>query len=194
MVAFPYPYVAFALFIIRCFTVERRHFLQLSGLGAGSLLLPVWGSARPLLGSLTPIPTADKKALADAGLQAATQAGASYADVRVGRYLNQFITTREDKVQNVVNTESYGVGIRVIAEGTWGFAATNTVTADGVSQAARQAVLIAKANALIQQEPVRCRGSRRTGRCRGRRRLSATRSRCRFRRRWTCSSPSTRRP
>ena len=33
-------------------------------------------------------------------------------------------STREDKVQNVVNTESFGIGIRVITNGTWGFAST----------------------------------------------------------------------
>ena len=41
---------------------------------------------------------------------------------------SQFVITREDKVQNVVNTESTGVGIRVIANGTWGFAATNDLS------------------------------------------------------------------
>ena len=45
-------------------------------------------------------------------------AGATYADVRIGRYRNQFLITREDKVQNTVNTESYGCGVRVIADGT----------------------------------------------------------------------------
>ena len=52
--------------------------------------------------------------------------------MRIGRYLNQFVITREDKIQNLVNTESYGVGVRVIADGTWGFAATYEVTKDGV--------------------------------------------------------------
>ena len=96
----------------------------------------------------------ENKALADAGLNAATANGASYADVRLGRYLNQFIVTREDKVQNIVNTESYGVGVRVIADGTWGFAATNEVTKDGIAKAAEQAVAIARANVRIQTEPV----------------------------------------
>jgi TldD protein len=96
-----------------------------------------------------------KKSLADAALGAARDAGASYTDVRIGRYLRQFVITREDKVQNVVNTESTGVGVRVIADGAWGFAATNVLTADSVAQAARQATAIAKANAGMQTEPVR---------------------------------------
>jgi TldD protein len=135
--------------------MDRRDFLRLTGLGVGTLMVPVIGGPRALFGAVTPIPSADKKALADAALEAARKKGASYADVRIGRYLNQFVITREDKVQNLVNTESYGVGVRVLANGTWGFAATSTVTKDGVARAAEQAVAIAKANAKIQQEQVR---------------------------------------
>ncbi len=97
---------------------------------------------------------AQKKRLADIALNAARSAGATYTDVRIGRYLNQFVVTREDKVQNIVNTESFGTGIRVIANGTWGFASTNDVTDDGIAKAARQAVAIAKANSKVQTDPV----------------------------------------
>jgi TldD protein len=134
--------------------VDRRQFLRLTGLGAGTLMIPVIGTPRDLFGATTPIPTADKKALADAALETARARGATYADVRIGRYLNQFVITREDKVQNLLNTESYGVGVRVIANGTWGFSATSDVSKDGVKRAAERAVAIAKANAGVQREPV----------------------------------------
>ena len=133
--------------------MERRDFLQMTGLAAGALLVPP--HARPWSGSLTPIPGTDRKQLADAALEAARSRGASYADVRISRYLNQFINGRETKIQNVVSTESFGVGIRVIADGTWGFAATQDVTIEGVRRAAMQAVAIAKANSRLQTEPVR---------------------------------------
>ncbi|HBK45436.1 MAG TPA: TldD protein, partial [Xanthomonadaceae bacterium] len=71
-----------------------------------------------------------------------------------GRYLRQFVTTREARVENVVNAESSGVGVRVIADGAWGFAATNTLTSDGVAAATRQAVAIARANAKRASAPV----------------------------------------
>ena len=102
--------------------MKRRHFLEASGLAAGGVMLP--SGARSWHGSLTRDPSADKKALADAGLDAARTRGATYADVRIGRYLNQLVSTRERRVQGIANTESYGVGVRVIADGTWGFAAT----------------------------------------------------------------------
>jgi TldD protein len=135
--------------------VERRDFLQSSLLAATlvrrpgtRLLTPDWH------GAITPIATADRKALADRALEAARSAGAAYADVRIGRYLNQFITARDLKIQGITDTESYGCGVRVIAKGTWGFAATNDVTPDGIAKAAREAVAIAQANAAIQTEPV----------------------------------------
>lgn len=95
-----------------------------------------------------------KKQMADVALNAARAKGATYADVRIARYLNQNIATREDKVQNVSNTESFGVGVRVIANGSWGFAATSDVTPDSIAAAAQQAVMIAKENSRLLKQPV----------------------------------------
>lgn len=120
-----------------------------------TLVVPLPLLARPFSGLSEPVDAADKKRLADIALNAATSKGATYADVRIGRYLNQYVFTREDKVQNIVSTESYGTGIRVIANGTWGFAATNQVTPEEIAKAAEQAVAIAKANSKYQKEPVR---------------------------------------
>ncbi len=136
--------------------MERRDFIKLSGAGMSSLILPITGNivtAAELLDK--PMDIAIKKQRADVALNAARAAGASYADARIGRYLNQFITTRDKVVNNVVNTESAGIGIRVIANGTWGFASTSDLSADSIAQTARQAVAIAKANSKFQTEPVR---------------------------------------
>lgn len=124
-------------------------------MGVGGMMIPLVGTRLDAFTSLEGMPVSDKKELADTALNAAKMAGATYADIRIGRYLNQFIITREQQVQNAVNTESFGVGVRVIANGTWGFASTNNVTKEGVAEAARQAVLIAKANGSIQSEPVK---------------------------------------
>src|SRR6201994_611945 len=130
----------------------------MAGMGLGSLALPKlpFGSrmidpSEALNGGMD---VSAKKQLADVALNAAKAGGATYADVRIGRYLNQFVTTRENRVQNIANAESFGVGIRVIANGSWGFAATNDVTPDGVSRTAARAVAVAKANSKIITEPV----------------------------------------
>ncbi|HEY0488606.1 MAG TPA: TldD/PmbA family protein [Telluria sp.] len=135
--------------------MERRTFLKIGGGAAGAMLIPIYGNAIAADELMSPVAVAFKKSLADAAMNTATKAGASYCDVRIGRYLNQFITTRDVNVENVVNTESTGVGVRVIAGGAYGFAATNDLSMDGVANAARQAVAIAKANAKLQTEPVR---------------------------------------
>ncbi len=133
--------------------MQRRDFLKASGFGLAGLALP-FGNVIAAEDLLTSLDVGMKKSISDAAMQAARDAGASYCDVRVGRYLRQFVITREDKVQNVVNTESTGVGIRVIANGSWGFAATNDLSPKSVVKAAQQAAAIAKANARTRTEPV----------------------------------------
>ncbi|WP_211329970.1 TldD/PmbA family protein [Deminuibacter soli] len=138
--------------------MKRKDFLQLSAMSLGAVMLPKFA----LLGNpIDPLQALEegmtvsmKKELADIALNAAKSKGATYADVRIGRYLNQFIVTRENRVQGVSNTESFGVGIRVIANGSWGFAASNNVTREGIAKTAERAVAVAKANAKIITEPV----------------------------------------
>ena len=138
--------------------MNRKDFLRNTAFGAGAFMIP-----RSMLNA-TPIEVAAalnggidpamKKQLADIALNAAKAKGATYTDVRIGRYLNQFVATRENRVQNVANTESFGVGIRVIANGSWGFASSNNVTKEGVAKTAERAVAVAKANAKIIDSPV----------------------------------------
>ncbi|NDC89279.1 MAG: TldD/PmbA family protein, partial [Bacteroidetes bacterium] len=133
--------------------MQRRTFIKVGATATGALMVPIWGP--PIAAFSNPVlDVNDKKRLADIALNAATSGGASYCDVRIGRYLNQNIYTREDRVQGIVNSESFGVGVRVIVEGTWGFAATSDVSDDGIAGAARNAVAIARANRVLQTEPV----------------------------------------
>lgn len=56
--------------------MDRLEFLQLGGIGVGVLAVPILGKPVPLLGAAGPIPTADKKALADVALNTARTKGA----------------------------------------------------------------------------------------------------------------------
>ncbi|USU10069.1 TldD/PmbA family protein [Sphingomonadaceae bacterium OTU29MARTA1] len=135
--------------------MHRRDFLAVTGLALGGGVVPSFlGRAIAAEELQSTIDVAVKKRLADAALNAAKSAGATYCDVRVGRYMRQFVITREANVQNVVNTESLGTGVRVIADGAWGFSATNDMTPEAVAKAAQLAVAIAKANAKTQTAPV----------------------------------------
>ena len=137
--------------------MNRKNFLQLGSAGLGSLFLPTNIFGQPIDPSqfLDPgLDVSEKKSLANLALNTARSNGASYADVRIARYLQQGIATREKNVQTIQNTESYGVGIRVLVKNTWGFAAINEVTKEGIIKCTQRAIAIAKAYSKLQKEPV----------------------------------------
>ena len=98
--------------------------------------------------------TALAEELALEALNAAKAAGASYADARVGRYRRQQISTRDRSISGVNDSESFGVGVRTLVNGSWGFAATSEMTKDGVAKAAREAARLARAAKTVQRRPV----------------------------------------
>ena len=84
-----------------------------------------------------------------AALDAATLAGASYADARVVDSSREEVQVASGVVEGVEHSDSFGIGVRAICEGAWGFAASRTVTADEAVRVAREAVAIAKASAIV---------------------------------------------
>ncbi|MDO8848870.1 MAG: TldD/PmbA family protein [Coriobacteriia bacterium] len=88
-------------------------------------------------------------------LDAAQTAGARYADARVVETRQQTISVRTGRVEGIENAESLGIGVRVIADGAWGFAATSEITPDGIRAAAHEAVALARAAASTLLAPVR---------------------------------------
>src|SRR2546425_6125653 len=129
--------------------LSRRQFLA----GSGGVLLLAGGAERLAdARGLLIDPLLDK--VVEAALSAARKAGASYADVRIVRRRAEEIATREDHVTGVDASESYGVGVRVIAGGAWGFAASPAVEPKAAARAATLAVAIAKENSRVLAAPV----------------------------------------
>lgn len=91
----------------------------------------------------------------DIALDTARSSGAEYADIRISRHRTQNIRTREARVQSVSNRESFGFGVRVLVKGTWGFAASHVVNKNEIAKVTKRAVSIAKANRVLQDDPVR---------------------------------------
>jgi TldD protein len=87
-------------------------------------------------------------------LDTAKLRGATYADVRVMHVRQRDLTTKNGQVGTLAQSESIGLGIRVLARGGWGFASTDRLTREGVSACAAQAVAIAKASALTKRSEV----------------------------------------
>ena len=135
-------------------TANRREFLKTTAATAAAL---VGGRLRvePFAQTLT-APGADPLAieLANEALNVARSSGASYADARVGRYRRQFVQTRERQVRSVSDDESYGLGVRTLVDGCWGFAATSTMTRSGVQSAAREAIALSRAAKTVQRRSV----------------------------------------
>src|ERR1700719_451405 len=87
-------------------------------------------------------------------LEIARLRGATYADVRVMHQRQRDLTTKNGRVGTLSQSESIGLGIRVLADGAWGFASTDRLTREGVAACAAQAVSIAKASALAKRSEV----------------------------------------
>jgi TldD protein len=92
--------------------------------------------------------------LANIAIETAKRSGASYADARVMDIRQRDISTKNAEVGTLAESESLGIGIRVIADGAWGFAGTDRLTREGVEACAAEAVAIAKSSALAKHEDV----------------------------------------
>ena len=88
--------------------------------------------------------------LLDRALNVAQLQGASYADVRVVRRHTQVITVKNGRVEALSQDEDQGFGVRVIADGAWGFAASWRIEPSEVERVTRQAMRIARASALVK--------------------------------------------
>jgi TldD protein len=93
-------------------------------------------------------------ALATKALEAATKPGVSYADVRVVDYRDRSLSTKHGRPGSIMSSESIGAGIRVLANGCWGFAATDDLTPEGVQSAAALAIAIARSSAMARKHDV----------------------------------------
>lgn len=146
----------------RPWSPTRRWFLAAaSSVASAGWMLPrsVWalppGYAQPA--PLTPPPSAARadailaasplpadEPIARAAVEAAMAAGATFAEARLVRYRQESTTIRDDHVEAVVRSDEYGIGVRVIAEGGWGYAASGVVDLATAKRLAKQAVDTAK--------------------------------------------------
>jgi TldD protein len=131
-------------------SVSRREFVLTGSALLVGTSLPAWADIFPQGQTVDDL----RAEVAEAALKQATASGASYADIRVSRYRRESIASRERQIQNVSRSTSYGLGIRVLVNGAWGFAATNRVEPAAARAAAEKAVAIARANARLTTRKV----------------------------------------
>ena len=92
--------------------------------------------------------------LADAALAQASRLGAQHADFRAELIRGQQIGLSDGSPQTQFDADDSGLAVRVIVDGTWGFAAAVDLTADAAAEAARQAVEVARVAAAMNTEPI----------------------------------------
>ena len=80
--------------------------------------------------------------------------GVQYAEARIVDERQRALATKNGKTGSASDSESLGLGVRVLADGAWGFAATEDLTRAGVETAAAQALEIARASATVKQQDV----------------------------------------
>src|SRR6202522_101204 len=92
--------------------------------------------------------------MADAALTQAKALGASHADFRAERISGQDIRLSSGNLQSLADSDTTGLAVRVIVDGTWGFASAVDLTADAAARAAREAGEGAKVAAAMNSEPI----------------------------------------
>ncbi|MBI4259087.1 MAG: TldD/PmbA family protein, partial [Actinobacteria bacterium] len=93
--------------------------------------------------------------IAKQAVASARAAGADYADARVVKEESESLTVRNQEMEGIDRGTSIGIGIRVLAGGYWGFAATARLEDGEIERTARLAVAIARAASRLPGEPVR---------------------------------------
>ncbi len=94
------------------------------------------------------------RALADAALSRARELGADHVDFRLERIRDQRLKLSDGRLEGTADTDDIGFAVRVVKDGTWGFAAGIDLTADAAVRVAEQAVDVAKVSAAINRERI----------------------------------------
>src|SRR5688572_29866597 len=95
------------------------------------------------------------KELARLALDTAMRSGAGYADVRLLEQRREDVLVKDGQVGGLELGESRGLGVRVLVEHAWGYAATDELSSDGASGCAARAVAVGRASARVLSKPVR---------------------------------------
>lgn len=94
------------------------------------------------------------KELVQVALNTAKLKGASYVDVRLIRRQDEYIQLKNGRVEALKRDDDSGIGVRVIVNGCWGFAATAKLNKDDVAMTAALAVRVAKASSTLKAKDV----------------------------------------
>ena len=130
----------------RAASVTRRDFMKLAGIAAAPVIASQFPLQSPVAAQSL---TSSERELLLLAIDVANDAGAHYADARIIRSQFEAVSTREQTITQIQNTDSFGINLRALIGGSWGFAATQVLTRDSVAAMAREAVTMASANNTV---------------------------------------------
>jgi TldD protein len=99
------------------------------------------------------------RGLADAALTRARELGAQHADFRFERVRGASWRLRDAKPAGSSDTTDLGYAVRVVHEGTWGFASGVDLTTNAAARVAEQAVAVARLSAQVTRAAGKATGS-----------------------------------
>jgi len=96
----------------------------------------------------------DYTKLAEQALNSAKDKGATYADIRIEEIEEENLSVKSGAVELIEKSTDFGFGLRVIANGAWGFAACADISPENIEKTSRLAIEIAKASAKVKNQDV----------------------------------------
>ena len=78
----------------------------------------------------------------------------NYADVRQLSRITEKLTVKNNILIENINESSTGIGIRVLVNNSWGYAATNVLEKSNLEKICLRAIKIAKASSKAQKNPI----------------------------------------
>jgi TldD protein len=92
--------------------------------------------------------------LAAAALECAAGLGAGHADFRAERITEQQVGLSDGQLETLFDAVDVGLAVRVVVDGTWGFAAAADLTTEAAVSAAARAVEVARVAAALSTERI----------------------------------------
>jgi TldD protein len=92
--------------------------------------------------------------VSEAAISTGRAGGASHVDVRIERTRTGLLSLRDAKPETQSDETNFGIGVRVIVDGAWGFASSPDVSIESAKKLAQTAVAMAKTSKPLSTEEI----------------------------------------
>ncbi len=93
--------------------------------------------------------------LAERSVEIANKYRVDFGDIRIIEKTVQGLSVKNGEIENFLNEETFGFGVRILFNGAWGFASSNIISKKEIEKITLLAINIAKASSLVMGRKVR---------------------------------------